>query len=216
MRIYPIVYIHLLDKVNVKCYNHIESLKGVEVMRVFPIKDRKIIGKMKEGMRTDGNMKMLLMFTLGLNTGFRISDLLKLTYEDLRGERIMIIEQKTGKKKDIPVPPAATKVFCEMDDPEKTGHIFTSNSNRNKGGVWSQQHIARELKYYAKAAGFTRNVGTHTMRKTFGYWRYILNDKNIGLVQDLLNHSSSSETIKYIGIDEEARDNAYTNGHQQL
>ena len=184
-------------------------------MRVFPIKDKNIILKMKEKMRENSDIKMLLLFTIGINTGFRISDILKLTYEILRSERIILTEQKTGKKKDIPVPPAVKKVFVEYDDGSK-GLIFLSKSNRNRGGVWSRQFVAGELKFYAELAGFNRNTGTHTMRKTFGYWRYMQNGKNIGLVQDLLNHSSSKDTIRYIGIDEEVRDNAYASADQQL
>jgi len=45
-------------------------------------------------------------------------------------------------------------------------------------------------------------VGTHTMRKTFGYWHY----KEFGDVADLqqlFNHSSQSVTLRYIGIAQE-------------
>jgi len=185
-------------------------------MRVYPIKDLEIIKKMKDAMRKNGDMKILLLFTLGLNTAFRISDLLTFTYEELRGNRIIRKEKKTSKTKNIPVPPIVREVFSEIDDGTQTGYIFLSRSNRNKGGLWTQQHIARELKFYASLAGFERNVGTHTMRKTFGYWRYVWSGKDLGLVQSLLNHSTSAETILYIGLDEEMRDKAYTAAEQQL
>jgi hypothetical protein len=49
-------------------------------------------------------------------------------------KKSVLIEQKTHKKKDIPVPPAAKKVFAELDD-GSTGYLFLSSSNRNQGGV---------------------------------------------------------------------------------
>jgi integrase len=51
-------------------------------------------------------------------------------------------------------------------------------------------------------------VGTHTLRKTFGYHTY-RQTKNLGLVQKLLNHTSSVDTLRYIGIEQEDLDAAY-------
>ena len=64
-----------------------------------------------------------------------------------------------------------------------------------------------ELKKYAELAGFKRNVGTHTMRKTFGYRIYQATN-NLATVQKLLNHSNSGHTLRYIGIEAEELDDA--------
>ena len=42
-------------------------------------------------------------------------------------------------------------------------------------------------------------IGTHTLRKTFGYHAYN-NGYDITLIQKLFNHSSQSVTLRYIGI----------------
>jgi len=63
-----------------------------------------------------------------------------------------------------------------------------------------------------KAAGESvglRNIGTHSLRKTFGYHVYNKSGGDIGLVQKLLNHSISKDTLQYIGIDREKMDNVY-------
>ena len=42
-------------------------------------------------------------------------------------------------------------------------------------------------------------IGTHTLRKTFGYHHY-QQYKDVAVLQDIFNHSSPSITLRYIGI----------------
>jgi integrase len=48
----------------------------------------------------------------------------------------------------------------------------------------------------------SREVGTHTMRKTFGYHAYT-GGTTIELLMDIFNHSSKTQSLRYIGITEE-------------
>jgi integrase len=45
-------------------------------------------------------------------------------------------------------------------------------------------------------------LGTHTMRKTGAYRVYTQSNYNIGLVMNLLNHSSEAMTLTYLGLDQ--------------
>lgn len=56
--------------------------------------------------------------------------------------------------------------------------------------------------------GITDQIGTHTLRKTFGYWVY-KEGKDITLIQKLLNHASPSITLAYIGITQDELDDVY-------
>lgn len=47
-------------------------------------------------------------------------------------------------------------------------------------------------------------IGTHTMRKTFGY-KYYRQFRDIPTLMKILNHSSQAVTIRYIGLEEEIR-----------
>lgn len=53
-------------------------------------------------------------------------------------------------------------------------------------------------------------MGTHTLRKTFGYW-YYKQFKDTAMLQELFSHSSLSIILKYIGINRDKIDNTTTN-----
>ena len=44
-------------------------------------------------------------------------------------------------------------------------------------------------------------LSTHTMRKNGAYHVYTQSNYNIGLVMNLLNHSSEAMTLAYLGLD---------------
>lgn len=73
-----------------------------------------------------------------------------------------------------------------------------------KGRNGENKPISRVIAYMiinqaCKKAQITDNVGTHTLRKTFGYHHY-QTFHDVAILQYLLNHSSPSITLRYIGI----------------
>ena len=70
---------------------------------VQPIRDKQKIEEIKGYLKQNGS-RDLLLFTMGINTGLRISDLLKLKVIDVKGKsHVEIKEQKTGKVKRFPL-----------------------------------------------------------------------------------------------------------------
>ena len=74
---------------------------------VEPIRDRKKIAQIKNQLRGQGRFRDLLLFTVGVNTALRISDLLQLKigqFLDDRGRykyRIWVHEQKRNKRHEV-------------------------------------------------------------------------------------------------------------------
>lgn len=183
--------------------------RGAEMELVEPIRSKKQIDALKKYLRGQ-NLRDYLLFVLGINSGLRISDLLKLTVEDVQGqERISIREQKTGKSKDFPLSETCKKAINEYL--KTTGltdsYLFTSRKG-NKPITRVQAY--RILNEAAQYVGIKEAVGTHTLRKTFGYHAY-QNGVDITRIQKLLNHSAPSVTLAYIGITKEELDNVYVN-----
>jgi len=172
--------------------------------KVNPIKDLNKVRAVRDNMIADNKHRLAFLYVLGNNTGYRVSDLLKVKYEEIRGkEELTLKEQKTKKNRTVSINPTVKEAF-KMIDQGQTGCIFISESNRNKAtqATWSRQYVSQELKHYAALAGIEQNVGTHTMRKTFGYWVYKTTN-NLAKVQKLLNHSNIANTLRYIGIEQE-------------
>ena len=80
-------------------------------------------------------------------------------------------------------------------------------SRKNKGFLLRQQAY-KIINDVAKSVGIKERIGTHTLRKTFGYHAYN-NGYDITLIQKLFNHSSPAVTLRYIGITQDEMDNVY-------
>ena len=180
---------------------------------VQPIRSLDKIAEMKSELRKSGTRDYLL-FTFGINIGLRISDIIKLRVRDIVNEdmsiktHITIIEEKTNKVKVFKINPTLSEELkqyvqhMKLDD-----YIFKSRKGTNR--PISRVQAYRILSDTANKIGID-DVGTHTLRKTFGYHFY-QKTKDVAMLQQLFNHSSPSITLKYIGIDQDALDSAYDN-----
>ncbi|MDR0649807.1 MAG: site-specific integrase [Synergistaceae bacterium] len=182
-------------------------------MEVDPIRDIGKISKMRTVLKSRGERDVLL-FTMGINTALRISDLLSLTIGDvLDGQRqivnvVVLRERKTGKTKRFPLNAAVKKAISAYIALRPLARHSEPLFLSRRGGQLSRWQARRILKEAGASIGLEK-IGTHSLRKTFGYHVYKKTGGNIGLVQKLLNHSKSGDTLRYIGIDREAMDNVY-------
>ena len=179
---------------------------------VQPIRDLKQIDTIKKLLKQQ-NMRDYCLFVLGINSGLRISDLLKLRISDVseKGKvknRIRLREKKTNKFKDFPISDNAKRAINEY---LKTRTIVENEplfiSRKNKG------FLMRKRAYWilneaARSIGIKEKIGTHTLRKTFGYHAF-KNGYDIEIIQKLFNHSSPSVTLRYIGITQDNLDDVY-------
>ena len=203
------------DRITRQDRAHKKELEAMEL--VEPIRDIRKIEKMKKYLKAK-SLRDYCLFTVGINSGLRVSDLLNLRVgdvEDERGklkDRIHLTEQKTGKTKDFPISDTAAKALREyldsMNDRTTADFLFPS---RKKTGAISRIQAWRILNEAAEHSGLDKDaIGTHTMRKTFGYHAY-KKGMDITIIQKLLNHSSPSVTLSYIGITRDDLDSVYLN-----
>lgn len=178
---------------------------------VQPIRDKNKINEMKIELKKQGTRDYLL-FLVGINTGLRISDIIRLKVLDVLNENrtpkthITIIEKKTGKLKKFKINDSLSREIIEYTKNLKMmDYLFTSRKGINKPITRVQAY--RILNTVAKKIGL-EEIGTHTLRKTFGYHFYKRN-KDVAMLQKLFNHSSPSITLRYIGIEQDEIDEAY-------
>lgn len=186
---------------------------------VEPIRDPKKINAVKKYLKGK-NMRDYALFCVGANVALRISDLLRLTWGDVLKDgktfkAINIKEGKTQKTRNIKLNKAAQKALEELledlDACNMHDYIFRSRESREgKNKPISRQQALNILKDAAEAVGVEENVGTHTLRKTWGYhaWK---NGYNPALIMETLNHSNLSITKRYLGIRQDEINNLYDN-----
>lgn len=165
-------------------------------MTVEPIRDRKKLEAMKKVLKAQ-SLRDWLLFVLGI----------KNVHNQVR---VRIQEVKTGKEKDFPLSEMCVKsikeYLSETNLPESSP-LFPSW----KGGqAISRVQSYRIINAVARTVGITDPIGTHTMRKTFGYHAY-KTGIDISWIQKLLNHSAPAVSLAYIGITKGDLDSVYIN-----
>lgn len=170
---------------------------------VEPIRDKEKIELVKSILKKSG-MRDYLLFLLGINSGLRISDILSLKVSDILNKQyIDIKEQKTSKNRKFPI----TDSFRSPLKEYITGKLpedWLFLSQRGNRAITRVQAY-RIISNACEKAGITERIGTHTLRKTFGYHFY-KKTKDIGLLQNIFNHSAPSVTLRYIGINQDIID----------
>lgn len=171
---------------------------------VQPIRDPEYIRVMKKFLKEKSERNYIL-FVTGINSGLRISDLLPLRVVDAKRPYFTLVEKKTRKRKRIAITPALQRELREyIKDKEDHEFLFKSREGINKP-------IGRSMAYKIlnEAAEYVSldEIGTHTLRKTFGYHFY-MQYKDVAMLQEIFNHSSPDITLKYIGINQDGMDKA--------
>ncbi len=193
---------------------------------VEPIREIRTIRIMRSYLR-DQSLRNELLFILGINVGLRISDILKLTFDDVINfknmnakEYVIITENKTSKTKKFYIGSIVSKLIegyaATLEEVLPHMYVFCSKKSKNK--PISRQHAWYILNNAAEMIGLVERdhdgkiicgeIGTHTMRKTFGYHAYT-SGTTIELLMEIFNHSSKLQTLKYIGITEDQKKEVY-------
>ncbi|QNG60378.1 tyrosine-type recombinase/integrase [Bacillus sp. PAMC26568] len=171
---------------------------------VQPIRDPEMIFFIKRYLREQSERNYML-FVTGINSGLRISDILPLKVKDAKRSYFNIIEIKTKKKKRIDMTPQLQREFKKyIEGKEDHEYLFKSREGLNKPIGRSQAY--KILRAAAEYAGLD-DIGTHTLRKTFGYHLY-KQTGDVALLQQILNHSDPAFTLRYIGINQDAMNKA--------
>ncbi|MDW0112219.1 site-specific integrase [Sporosarcina saromensis] len=172
---------------------------------VNPIRDLDRIEAMKKYLK-EKSQRNYILFTLGINSGLRISDILPLKVGDVNKRLYFVItEQKTKKRKEVQMTPLLRRElrkYTEGKDDDE--YLFQSREGINRP-------ISRSMAYkiLREAAEFVGldSIGTHTLRKTFGYHFY-QKYKDPVMLMELFNHTEEKTTLRYIGVTQDALNQA--------
>ncbi|MGX7029785.1 tyrosine-type recombinase/integrase [Vagococcus zengguangii] len=149
--------------------------------------------------RTQHADRDVFLFIFGINNGLRMSDIVKLKVKDIKYEiRPVITEQKTEKKKQLYLENLQPLIKDYTKDKKDDDWLFPS---RQQGGHLKVNTVYKLYADIAEKLG-RNDIGTHSLRKTFGY-HYYQKTRDIATLMQIFNHSSENITKRYIGITED-------------
>lgn len=178
---------------------------------VEPIKNRDKIARIKDNLRK--KPRDYLLFVLGINVALRASDLLGLTVGDVLDDegnvrdRLTVLESNRKKRRVISLSDSAKGAItfyldsCHEAHPlgyKPTEPLFASQKLPH--GPITRTQAYRLIKKWCEDVELTGNYGTHSLRRTWGYWSY-KEGVSIDAIWRELGHGTKKETLRYIGID---------------
>ena len=173
-----------------------------DIINVQPLRTKNEITEMIEALSMSPHTadRNVLLFKIGISTGLRIGDIVKLRISDVKGKsNFKIREGKTKKERTVHLNAIMADIAdytggLDSDD----GYLFGSRKGDSHITTTQAYRILTSSAYLLGRS----DIGTHTMRKTFGY-HYYKNTHDILTLMNIFNHSDQSTTKRYIGITEE-------------
>ena len=171
---------------------------------VQPVRDLQKLEAMKAVLRRK-SYRDYIMFIVGCNTALRVGDLLRLTVGDVRGkDHITGHDEKTGKPYRHKLPASVRTEIAEyitgMDD------LLPLFPSRRGSKAITRVQAWRILSDAASEVSLD-DIGTHSLRKTFGY-QYVKATGRKDIAQKVFNQSDGKTTERYLGLTDDDVDEA--------
>ena len=180
--------------------NRNHPIKGSRIT-VEPIRELADIKRIKRLL----SPRNRLLFIIGINSGLRAGDLLRLTVANVRslavGDVLYVRESKTGKQNMLVINDeirSAVKAYMRVYKPEDSSFLFVSQKGENQ----PLKSVNRLIKGWCRAIKLEGNFGAHTLRKTWGYVQRVHFKTPVEIITKRYLHSSTGTTMKYLGIQE--------------
>ncbi|MED5017915.1 tyrosine-type recombinase/integrase [Paenibacillus chibensis] len=178
---------------------------------VQPIRDTHKLQLLKQYLK-ERNERDYVLLMVGINTGLRISDILPLQVGDVRGPYIEVVQKKTRKRKRIKINRSLREALDHyIRGKPDSAYLFAGRSKKHKTGKVNEpisSSMAYKVLNGAAQELSIAEIGTHSLRKTFGYHFY-QREKDIALLMELFDHSDESITLRYLGIKQDTLDDAF-------
>lgn len=164
---------------------------------VQPIKDVNLINTLESEL-LKGSYKNYLLFDIAISTGLKIIDIINLTVWDVKNKsQIEVREDKTIKPLKYAVSIETREKIQQFIFGMSPGELLFPSKKGGKNPMTTKQ-VYKCLNEICRKLGL-EDIGTHTLRKTFGYHHY-KKYNDISLLQNLFNHSTPDMTLRYIGV----------------
>lgn len=169
-------------------------------IKVQPIRLKKDIETIKNNLAD--NPRDLCLFVLGINTAFRANELLSIRAGQVRdlgvGDVLDVRQSKTKAYRQVTLSRRGVEAIqnllrsrsFEVDD-----FLFFSRWGERLG----VPEVSRKVKGWCQDIRLDGNYGSHSLRKTWGFWQY-KRGTPIPLLMEAFGHQTQRQTMAYLGI----------------
>jgi len=151
----------------------------------------------------------LLIIAVGCYTGYRLVDLLKLKFSDFESDRLIVVANKTGKPRTVPIYNRIKDIVeeCRKGLKKKPEHYLFTRTRFHSNKAISRMAALTRIKNGFELAGVEREMlSGHTLRKTYALRKFEGLKEKIGEYRALnevskdLRHESTKATRTYLSI----------------
>ena len=178
---------------------------------VEPIRELKDIQSIKRLLIN--NPLYLTLFTIGINTNLRASDILGIRVSQVRGIRpmdeITLREQKTGKERRVSLNKACI---------ETINRLLASRNYQDSDflvlgqrGPLTVPYVNYLVKSWCRAINLKGNYGSHTLRKTWGYVQRVHFGVGLPELMTVFGHATQRQTLAYLCVQPDEVKSVYSN-----
>jgi integrase len=137
-----------------------------------------------------GNPQIKTAFLFGCFCGLRISDIKKLTWDEIHDEKIEYRQKKTQKVEYLPLGKQALTILGKIEKHETNNLVFWNLPNPHHG------YVNQTLRVWAASAGIKKHLSWHISRHSFATL-FLTSGGDIYTLSKLLGHSSVDITSVY-------------------
>lgn len=179
-------------------------------IKVEPIRSIDDISKMKTLLAH--SPRDLALFTLGINTALRATELVSLTVGQVRhllaGDDLIVKQSKNKKYRSVTLNQNAYEAvqLCLSNHPQANDPTNPLFYSKVTGRKLQSNTISKYMKRWCRLVNLEGNYASHTMRKTFGYHVYRNAGRNgmrqprIAELMTAYGHATERQTLEYLCI----------------
>lgn len=156
------------------------------------------VAQFLDSLQRTQNYKFHMLAVVGIYTGFRLSDLLRLTYGDFSASKSSLVlrEQKTRKMRQTVIQEPLRAFVLEVKRRYKHKNSDLMFPGRNPDKPMNRTTAFRHLKAAADECGLKR-IAPHSLRKTYAVDAYRAFEGDIKKVSELMNHQYTDTTLNH-------------------
>lgn len=169
-------------------------------IKVEPIRTKKAIADIK--LLLGRSPRDLCLFTLGINTAYRANELLSIRAGQVRGlqagDVIDVKQSKSERYRQVTLNPMAISAIRQLLESRMFADedfLFWSQ----QGQVLQVPTVTNMVKRWCVGAGLRGNYGSHSLRKTWGFWQY-KRGTPLPLLMEAFGHQTQQQTMAYLCI----------------